>query len=77
MCNDFGWDTFWCQNGHKQKITAGARKKKTFKNFFVEKHNNKLPIWKIKIPSQIPSQKGSASIKLKHFFAKITKTRKN
>ena len=38
--------------------------------FFVEKHMNKLPIWKITIPGQIPSWKESATIKLKHFFAK-------
>lgn len=44
---------------------------KRFQNtFFVEKHMNKLPIWKIKIPGQIPSWKESATIKLKHFFAK-------
>ena len=35
--------------------------KKAFKTFFVEKHKNKLPLWKIKIPSQIPSWKESAS----------------
>ena len=44
---------------------------KRFQNtFFVEKHMNKLPIWKIILPGQIPSWKESATIKLKHFFAK-------
>lgn len=38
--------------------------------FFVEKHMNKLPMWKITILGQIPSRKESATKKLKHFFAK-------
>ena len=53
-----------------RKLLLEQEGKKLSKLFFVEKHNNKLPIWKIKIPSQIPSWKESASIKLKHFFAK-------
>ena len=44
---------------------------KRFQNsFFVEKHMNKLPMWKITIPGQKPSWKESATIKLKQFFAK-------
>ena len=35
MCNDFGRDTFWCQNGHKKRITAGAKRKKAFKTLFL------------------------------------------
>ena len=35
MCNDFGRDTFRCQNGRKQKITARARWKKGFKTLFL------------------------------------------
>ena len=50
---------------------------KIFQNtFFVEKHMDNMPMWKNTIPGQIPSWKESATIKLKHFFAKIAKIRK-
>ena len=38
---------------------------------------NKLPMWKIEIPGQIPSWKESATIKLKHFFAKDCQNKEN
>ena len=44
---------------------------KRFQNsFFVEKHMNKLPMWKITIPGQKPTWNECATIKLKQFFAK-------
>ena len=51
---------------------------KRFQNtFFVEKHLNKLPMWKVTIPGQKPSWKESATIKMKQFLLKIAKIRKN
>ena len=50
-----------------KKTTARARCKKGLNTFFVEKHMNKLPMWKITIPGQIPSWKEIPTIKLKSF----------
>ena len=42
---------------NRKSLLEQDGKKVYSKQFFVEKHMNKLPMWKIGIPGQIPSWK--------------------